>query len=349
MFSNDPSTLTRKDKFDKEEASRAIRNDIAAEIDAINFYLQQNKYIEDEKLRKVHEDITSEEMTHFGEFLRLLYEVSPKDFDYFNKGWEEASKLIGDKPLPLSVPQTSKNESKVNDESKVDFQSWIFEGINSSRVVRNVGNLIKWNSTTISYSEITLNENAVSQEKKLSVYELPYISFEVKYYLGQPTENRRVSILAGNKFGMMENLVLLKEHPLSPLKMGNSVKASDWNQTGNILNDVLKAYEVLAKDGFSKEIFILISPSNYAKTFRTIDKAGTLEIGMIKSLGSVISTNVVEDNEIYVISKSGFDILLYSDVTIEPLGKEKDYENYLISEQIAPRLVSKNAACIIKQ
>lgn len=349
MFSNDPSTLTRKEKFDKEEVSRAIRNAIAAEIDAINFYLQQNRYIEDEKLRKVHEDITKEEMTHFGEFLRLLYQVSPEDFEYFKKGWEEASKLIGEvRPLTLSSPENvSKNEGiNTNNEG---FQSWIFERINSSRVVRDIGNLIRWNSTTIPYSEITLSEDSVSQEKKLSVYDLTYISLEVRYYLGQLTEKRRVSILAGHRFGRMENLVLLKEHPLSPLKLGITVKASDWSQTGNILNDVLKSYEVLAKDGFGKGIFILISPSNYAKAFRTIDRAGTLEIEMIKSLGSVIPTDVVEDNEIYVISKFGFDILLYSDITIEPLGKEKDYDAYLISEQLAPRLVSRNAACVIRQ
>ena len=75
MFSNDPSTLTSLTK----KTVRAIR------IDAINFYLQQNKYIQDEKLRKVHEDITREEMTHFGEFLRLLYQVSPEDFEALKK------------------------------------------------------------------------------------------------------------------------------------------------------------------------------------------------------------------------------------------------------------------------
>lgn len=42
MFSRDPSELTRKTKFDREETARAIRLSIAAELDAINFYLQQS-------------------------------------------------------------------------------------------------------------------------------------------------------------------------------------------------------------------------------------------------------------------------------------------------------------------
>ncbi|BDB98099.1 hypothetical protein SACC_11160 [Saccharolobus caldissimus] len=344
LFSNDPSTLTRKEKFDKEETIRAIRNAIAAEIDAINFYLQQNKLMEDEKLKKVHEDIAREEMTHFGEFLRLLYQVSPEDFEHLKKGWEEASKLIGDEKAFIFNSDNLKTETS----NKDPIITWIIEGININRTIRNIGNIIKWDSTTIPYSEIKTNSDEIIQVNKSSFYEIPYISIQVKYYLGQKSEARRISIYAGNQFAKMENSLLLREHPLSPLKMGTQIKGSDWSQTGNILADVLKAYEILAKDGFSKDIYILLSPLTFSKTFRVVDKTGIYEIEMLRQIGNVISTNSVEDNEIYVISKSGFDILLYLDVNIEYLSKEKDYDLYMISEQLAPRLVSKTAACVIK-
>ncbi len=45
MFSKDPSELVRKEPFDREETVRSIRLAMAAEIDAINFYLQQARHI----------------------------------------------------------------------------------------------------------------------------------------------------------------------------------------------------------------------------------------------------------------------------------------------------------------
>lgn len=69
---------------------------------------------------------------------------------------------------------------------------------------------------------------------------------------------------------------------------------------------------------------------------------------MVKEIGNLIPTDVVDDNEIYVISKTGFDILVYTDTNVEYNAKEKEYDIYLISEQIAPRLISNSAACVIK-
>ncbi|AAK42859.1 bacteriocin [Saccharolobus solfataricus] len=343
MFSNDPSTLTRKEKFDKEESVRAIRNAIAAEIDAINFYLQQNKYIDDEKLRKVHEDITKEEMTHFGEFLRLLYQVSPEDFSYFKKGWEEASKLIGEtKDFPL-IPTSSKEISKDH------IVSWITEGIVSSRIMRNIGNTIKYEFTTIPLSEIKEDSGDIIQSKSASLYEVPLINSQVKFYLGQKSDSRRTAVLAGKSFAKMENYLLLKNHPLSPLKIGLKITGSDWNVAGNILLDVLRAYENLTREGFGKDVYILMSSLNYSKTFRVVDRSGTYEIEMIKEIGNVVPTDIVSNDEIYVISKQGFDILVFSDLNVEYLSKEKDYEVYLITEQIAPRLISSAASCVITQ
>lgn len=43
MFSSDPSVQARKEKLDKEEEVRALRGALMAELDAINYYLQQGK------------------------------------------------------------------------------------------------------------------------------------------------------------------------------------------------------------------------------------------------------------------------------------------------------------------
>lgn len=87
MFSKDPSELQRKEKMNDEEISRSIRLALAAELDAVNFYLQQSSILPEGSFRKVHEDIAREEVAHFGEFLRLLYEHEPGDFEKINEGW----------------------------------------------------------------------------------------------------------------------------------------------------------------------------------------------------------------------------------------------------------------------
>ncbi|MFG1545446.1 MAG: hypothetical protein AAE976_02980 [Thermoplasmataceae archaeon] len=96
MFSKDPSELVRKEKLDDEETVRSIRLALVAELDAINFYLQQSRVMPDGPFKKVHEDIAKEEVTHFGEFMRLLYQYAPEDFRKIREGWAEASTLLGE-------------------------------------------------------------------------------------------------------------------------------------------------------------------------------------------------------------------------------------------------------------
>ena len=119
MFSKDPSELTRKDKMDNEEIGRAIRLSLAAELDAINFYMQQSKIMPDGSFKAVHEDIAKEEVTHFGEFMRLLYEYAPEDFAKIKAGWNEASRLLSSSNTVLDfIDQASgRAEGKKSDSS----------------------------------------------------------------------------------------------------------------------------------------------------------------------------------------------------------------------------------------
>lgn len=61
MMSKNPLDYSRGKKFTREELIEAIRYSIIAELDAINLYLQFARAIEDEKYRKVFEDIAKED------------------------------------------------------------------------------------------------------------------------------------------------------------------------------------------------------------------------------------------------------------------------------------------------
>ena len=66
----------REKKFDSLEVADALRLAIIAELDAISLYLQLAKYVDDERVRKVFEDVAREEKAHFSEFLAV-----PKTYD----------------------------------------------------------------------------------------------------------------------------------------------------------------------------------------------------------------------------------------------------------------------------
>lgn len=97
LLSKNPLELTSK-KFSKEELAQALRLSIIAELDAINLYIQIASAVDDEKIRKVFEDVAREEKTHVGEFLALLKIIDPEQVKELRKGSEEVKELTGTEP-----------------------------------------------------------------------------------------------------------------------------------------------------------------------------------------------------------------------------------------------------------
>ncbi len=92
-FSKSPVELGREKKFSKQEILMAIREDIAAEIDAINLYLSQAMFIEDKYVKSVLLDVANEEKVHLGEFLSVLEKLDPEQVKAIEKGKKETSEL----------------------------------------------------------------------------------------------------------------------------------------------------------------------------------------------------------------------------------------------------------------
>ncbi|MBD3329494.1 rubrerythrin [Candidatus Dojkabacteria bacterium] len=80
-------------KLTKEELVRAIRQMIAAEYEAVQLYTQLAESIDDELSKKVLIDIAEEEVVHAGEFLRVLKELKPDEFDKYEEGYKEVEEL----------------------------------------------------------------------------------------------------------------------------------------------------------------------------------------------------------------------------------------------------------------
>lgn len=93
MMSKHPLDLPLGRRLSKEEVAEALRLSIIAELDAINLYLQLARAVNDEKVKKVFEDVAREEKTHVGEFLALLKSLDLEQVEELEHGSREVEEL----------------------------------------------------------------------------------------------------------------------------------------------------------------------------------------------------------------------------------------------------------------
>ncbi len=95
-FSNPFGTMVPR-KMTATELARAIRQDIAAELDAVAVYQAHIDATDDERVKKVLAHVRDDEKEHVGEFLALLEILDPKQAEYTKKGKVEIAELLGGK------------------------------------------------------------------------------------------------------------------------------------------------------------------------------------------------------------------------------------------------------------
>lgn len=93
-----PSSKKAGEKLTKKEVIRAIRFMVAAEFEAVGLYTQLADSVDCEKVKAVLTDVADEERVHVGEFLRLLYELDPKEKELYKEGIEEVEEIFEKHP-----------------------------------------------------------------------------------------------------------------------------------------------------------------------------------------------------------------------------------------------------------
>jgi hypothetical protein len=81
-------------KMTDEELARAIRLNIAAEIDAINLYAAHMDATDNEAARKLLAHIIDEEKEHLAEFLELLKILDPKQASEFGEAGDKLADVL---------------------------------------------------------------------------------------------------------------------------------------------------------------------------------------------------------------------------------------------------------------
>ena len=94
VFGSPFSGLANDRKLTDAELIRAIRFMVAAEYEATQLYMQLAASTDNKLAVTVLKDIADEERVHAGEFLRLLYELSPDEKQLYDEGANEVETEI---------------------------------------------------------------------------------------------------------------------------------------------------------------------------------------------------------------------------------------------------------------
>jgi rubrerythrin len=93
-FGNPFSGMASVKKLTDTELIRALRFLISAEYEAVQLYMQLAESTDNKLTKDVLLDIADEERVHAGEFLRLLYELTPEEKKLYEDGAKEVQEII---------------------------------------------------------------------------------------------------------------------------------------------------------------------------------------------------------------------------------------------------------------
>ncbi|MDD1701957.1 MAG: Rubrerythrin [Methanoregula sp.] len=100
-------------KLTKEELIRAVRLDVAGELEAIHGYMAHADATDNELAKAVLTDIADEERVHVGELLRLLSILTGDEDEFYKKGTLEVDTMAGQLGAAGTAAPAAKEESTI--------------------------------------------------------------------------------------------------------------------------------------------------------------------------------------------------------------------------------------------
>ncbi|MCC6025178.1 MAG: encapsulin [Desulfurococcaceae archaeon] len=348
-MSKHPLDLPPGRKLSREELAEALRLSIIAELDAVNLYLQLARAIDDEKYRRVFEDIAREEKTHIGEFLALLKTLDQEQVEELAKGALEVKELTGLEVREVSTAQTQQSSSagdvfRVVSESavKIAEASRVFrKHLPVTRVGRGV--------------EAVSVESASGARRILPLSEIS-VTFRVSQRAVEYAEQFKQlpelsdAYRAALEFATLEDKFILERL----LELGDAVKleASSWDTPGTAVSDVARAIAKIVESGAREPFILFVSPSRYVKLLAVYEKTGVMELTRIKSLvREVVATPVLPDDVAVVVSANPYvvELVLGVDTQVDYLGPEDGYHKFRLWETLAVRTRLERGVAVLKQ
>ncbi|MEM1532481.1 MAG: family 1 encapsulin nanocompartment shell protein [Desulfurococcaceae archaeon] len=347
MLSKHPFEIPPERKLTKNEVADALRLSIIAELDAVNLYLQLARSIDDEKVRKVFEDIAKEEKTHVGEFLALLKELDPQQVKELERGEMEVKELAGGSPTASASNSTTGNsfEELVSKEVKKTLlnarlvskklpllklgrgvEAVPFEGIIDGRVERSVLQLSEV------YAKFRVSQKAIDYAQKTGqVLEMP------------DAHKAALEVALIEDKHIMESLLGCKNAVRIPL--GN------WDEPGVSVADVAKAVNELLKTGVRRPLVLFVSPARYVKLLSVSEKTGVTDLERVKTLvDEVVSTLTLPDDKVLLVSSMPevLDVVYGGDAEVDYIGPEDGCQVFRVWSAIGVRIKDPRGIVILE-
>ena len=83
-------------KMTKSELVRALRLNVAAELEAVHLYMAHAEAAEDELAKRVLLDIANEERQHAGEFMEVIRRLAPDEQHFLDVGRGEVEAMAAE-------------------------------------------------------------------------------------------------------------------------------------------------------------------------------------------------------------------------------------------------------------
>lgn len=342
-MSKNPLELSPGRKLSREEIAEALRLAIIAELDAINLYLQLARAIDDEKIRRVFEDISREEKTHVGEFLALLKTLDPGQTEELRRGSEEVRALTG---LETRDPVSSNDRDiwrgvSENIARVVDSLRVFRKHIPLTRVGRGIDAVPLETSQGV---RRVLSLDEISVVFRVSQRTIDYI--EKSGLFTELGEGYRAAV----EFAVHEDRYVLDR--LTGLSDAVRIDIGAWDMPGEALTDIAKAVSKMIEGGAREPFVVFMSPARYVKLLAVHEKTGVMELTRVKGLvKEVVAVPIIPDDTVVIVSANlqVIDMVVGADTQIDYLGPEDGFHKLRIWETLALRPRLERGVAVLRQ
>jgi len=334
VFAKNPVEVLREKKFDSLEIADALRLAIIAELDAISLYLQLAKYVDDERVRRVFEDVAREEKTHFGEFLALLKAYDPALVAELRAGAEEVEEKTGVK---------SGDPPAAGDDWTGRVMAVVKEVVSTARRFRR----------HLAVYHVGAGVPAVAVGDAVVPLRELTVMFAISYRQAEEVLRGNVAyfaevVSAATRLAAMEDSAIAGDL-LNAEKVFN---ASSWDVPGSAVAEVAKAVAELHRAYVPEPYVLFVSPGRYAKLVAVEEKTGVMELTRVKSLvRDVVVVPQLPDDVALLVSTNPavVDLAVGVDVEVIDLGPDATGRNFLIRETFATRLKNRGGVVVLRQ
>ncbi|ABP49822.1 MULTISPECIES: family 1 encapsulin nanocompartment shell protein [Pyrobaculum] len=371
VFSKNPVDITRDRKLSSGEIADSLRLAIMAELDAISLYLQLARLIDDERVRKVFEDIAKEEKTHFGEFLALLKHIDPEQVEQLKAGLIEVGELTGIK-APMNDPDNKRvGESNARSDPPPDVVS--SSGLSPEELrylqnrVREVsGKVRRFRRYLATYEAgpgvdaVPLEEAAPGPTIAANRSVVPLKELSVKFSISQRqieyARARGEAVYSTSADRAAVRLAYEEDATILGDILGNpkvkTMGITSWDAPGSAVAEVSNAVNLLYSNYVPEPYVLFVSPGRFTKLLTVVEKTGVMELTRVKSLvQDVVVVPQLRDDTALLLSthQSIIDVAVGVDTALVYLGPEDGTHGFNLWETLAVRIKDPNGVVVLKQ